>query len=194
MIVLDAQKICFVCVPKNGTHTLYGHLQNFGGRRIGRYHEFNDKLIPRYRLGLKRYKTIMIWRDPVERAISLFKDIVVREQEQQRLVNHPDSILRHELIASLCPDFSKFSDFLCYSSNFCEDYLFKNQSWWAEQCNPAQVINIEVLSDFLFDITGSRPEKMHSTSSLNTSVTPSAAEEDVIKKVWAFEDYRLQIR
>ena len=66
MIALDAQKICFVCVPKNGTHTLYGHLKNFGGRRVGRYHEFNGKLIPRYRLGLKRYKTIMIWRDPVQ--------------------------------------------------------------------------------------------------------------------------------
>ncbi|WP_297823026.1 sulfotransferase family 2 domain-containing protein [uncultured Paraglaciecola sp.] len=191
MIVLDSQKVCFICAPKNGTHTLYGHLGKFGGRRIGMYHESDKRLIPRSKLSFKRYKTYLVWREPVERAVSLYKDIVVREQEKQRVVKHPDSILRHQMIASLCPDFSKFVDFLTYSNKFNDDYLFKNQTWWNAMVEPTSIVPLADLNELVADLTGQVPQKLHSTESLKTQVVP---DEDAIQKIrlnWALNDYAL---
>ena len=88
MIALDKYRTCFVCVPKNGTHTIYNHLSDHGGRRVGRYHEFRWWKIPRYSFALKRYKTVMVWRDPADRAVSR------SEEHTSELQSHHDLVCR----------------------------------------------------------------------------------------------------
>ncbi|NRA27662.1 MAG: sulfotransferase family 2 domain-containing protein [Opitutales bacterium] len=164
-------------------------MKEFGGKAIGDYHEYRSAKVP-FRLPSLRYPVFMVWRDPFERAISLYKDIVVREQQNQRLVKSPKSVLRHQYIANLCPTFDRFADLLLYSSLFGGEYLFQNQLWWYNEFKPAKVVNISDLSDFLEELTGRRLEKRHSTSGMNVTINPS---EDSLKVLneWAARDYSI---
>lgn len=190
MIVLDSKKICFVCTPKNGTHTLYGHLGRHGGRRIGGYHEHNRKLIPRSLLG-RRYKTFLVWREPEERAVSLFKDIVIRENEDQRVVKDSRSIKRAELITRLCPTFDKFIDLITYCDLFSSDFLFKNQTWWYRQVRPSEIVKLSDLDDLLREITGEVPERLHTSRRLASAIEVNTRCRRTIREDWARDDFEL---
>lgn len=190
MISFDDKKICFVCVPKNGTHTIYKHLLAYGGRRVGKYHEFRGRKIPRYSLVLKRYKTVMIWRDPVDRALSLYKDIVLREHQQKRKVVSDESIKIHQSIAEMCHDFSEFVNYLCEDDDTISRYLFKNQEWWLKKTRPDIVINIKDLNSYLYELTGEYPSIEHQSVDLDVEfVTITDQDRSDILYKWAKNDF-----
>jgi len=119
MIYIQTKKLCFICPPKNGTHTLYHHLTATGGQRIGEYHEYRSECAP------AGSKVAMLWCDPVDRAVSLYKDIVIREQEGKRKVKQADSIALIEHILARAPTFDAFIDFLIDESHHPSPYLLK---------------------------------------------------------------------
>lgn len=189
MIVLDKNKLCFVCIPKNGTHTIYSLLTNCGGRRIGEYHEHKKRKIPK-RYFVQRYRTVMVWRDPVERAISLYSDIVLREKQEKRKVTHPDSIKIHEYIYKNYSQFSEFINYLCTENDEISEYLFKNQNWWFERIKPDEIIVIDKLNEFLEEQTGLKPTIQHSSNSLMRDFHIMDDDITKIKEIWAPDDYR----
>lgn len=189
MIALDKYRTCFVCVPKNGTHTIYNHLSDHGGRRVGRYHEFRWWKIPRYSFALKRYKTVMVWRDPADRAVSLYKDIVLREQQEKRKVVSKESQTIHKMIAGMCDNFSGFVDYLCEDDESVSNYLFKSQSWWFKKIKPGLVIKIEDLNEYLYELTGEYPSIEHQSIDLDTrSVIITDQDRWNILNKWAQND------
>lgn len=124
--------VCFVCPPKNGTHSLYKR----GVRRIGRYHESDPALVP------DGCKVAMVYRDPLDRALSFFKDIVLRKE---KVVRSRESLEFHARIARLCPTFSDFTEYLVDQ----DEVYFRNQFWWFERFNPSILIPISELSSYV---------------------------------------------
>ncbi len=193
MIVLDDKKICFVCPPKNGTHTIYNHLKNHGGRRIGEYHDYRWWKIPRKNLGFTRYQTIIVWREPIDRALSLFKDIVLREQQSKRKVVSQESITIHEEIARKCTNFRSFVDYICNENSEISNYLFKPQSWWYQKVQPDQIINLTDLNAYLEELTGLPPTIEHTSSDIDTTalqITP--LDQELIDSAWAKNDFTIK--
>ncbi|UTW05544.1 sulfotransferase family 2 domain-containing protein (plasmid) [Amphritea atlantica] len=190
MIVLDENKICFVSVPKNGTHTVYNHLERRSGRRVGKYHEFRWWKIPRYLFALKRYKTVMVWRDPVDRAVSLYKDIVLREHQEKRKVVSRESQEIHHKIAEMCDSFSEFVDYLCEDDESVSNYLFKSQEWWVKKTSPDLIIKIENLNSYLYELTGEYPSIEHQSIDLDTSsIVITDKDRFGILNKWAKNDF-----
>lgn len=189
MIALDQEKLCFVCVPKNGTHTIYNHLLIYNGRRVGKYHEFRWRKIPRGSFGFKRYKTVMVWRDPVDRAVSLYKDIVLREYQNKRKVVNKNSQIIHKAIAERCSGLSEFVDYLCEDDETVSNYLFKSQAWWFKKVRPDLIIKIENLDLYLHDLTGKSPSVEHKSADLNVeSLILYDQDRRNILDIWARND------
>lgn len=188
MIVLKNKSLCFVCIPKNGTHTIYEHLEHYRGRRIGKYHEYNEKMIPR-KLFIKRFYTVMVWRSPVDRAISLYSDIVLREKQNKRKVKNDSSIKIHEYISKNCPEFSVFVDFLCNEDSKVSEYLFKNQHWWYKRINPDLIIDIKDVNKYLENITGHAPLIKHTSKNLVKDIEIEDDDISKIEKIWAPHDH-----
>ncbi|MBR9867596.1 MAG: sulfotransferase family 2 domain-containing protein [Oceanospirillales bacterium] len=193
MIVLDKDKTCFVCVPKNGTHTIYNHLSAHRGRRVGKYHEFRRIKIPRGFFLIKRYRTVMVWRDPIDRAASLYKDIVLREHQKKRKVLNKDSQEIHQKVAAMCHCFSDFVDYLCRDDESVSNYLFKSQSWWFEKIKPDLVVKIEDLNSYLYELTGEYPSIEHQSVDLDTrTVIITDQDRFNILNKWAKNDSRFE--
>ena len=178
MIYLPTKELCFICPPKNGTHTLYHNLTLIGGQRIGEYHEYRSEYIP---VGSK---IAMVWRDPVERAVSLYRDIVIREQEGKRKVKQADSIALIENIVARSPTFDAFIELLIDESHHPSPYLLKPQSWWLARFEPGAVFRLSKLDEMLFEITGRQPEKKHTCSDHLATVSVSSLQEKRFRGEW----------
>jgi hypothetical protein len=126
----------------------------------------------------------MIWRNPVDRAISLYKDIVCREEENKRVVQHPESIALHEYIHKNSPNFDSFVKLLINEKKHPSPYLLKPQKWWLSRFRPNFIYQIKDLNRLINSLTGIEPEKQHVTSDIESEITVTPRQKAILMEVW----------
>lgn len=164
MIINKQKQIAIICPPKNGTHTIYKALDGkYGWSRAGFYHEYKAKK-------LHGFTYLMPYRDPVDRAVSLYKDIVGRELARSRRVQSADSIDLHQKITTLAPTFEEFVQLLLLPWRHPSDYLLMPQIWWLDMMEPDKVVPLRDMDKFLKACGAEEVTREHTTDDVESVV------------------------